>query len=183
MTVPHPVNGVLYLKLRDDPATVQTLTLPVTQVSPAESKAAAAQSQPAAAPPPTSPWLRRRRTIGTTYSQDAKPEAPPNARRASHDSKDESTPDVKDAVKFLALVEIGLVHLGEMRLVRWQFVERKNRILRADGCAVAAVDALIGVDEYLRHGPGSRIAAMGAIAAVEHSSTQTKSFVHASVTT
>jgi len=28
--VPHPVNGVLYMKLRDDPATVQTLTLPAT---------------------------------------------------------------------------------------------------------------------------------------------------------
>jgi hypothetical protein len=30
LTVPHPVNGVLYFKLRDDPATVQTLTLAVT---------------------------------------------------------------------------------------------------------------------------------------------------------
>jgi hypothetical protein len=32
LTVPHPPNGVLYLKLRDDPATVQTLTLPVSPV-------------------------------------------------------------------------------------------------------------------------------------------------------
>ena len=30
ITVPHPSSGILYLKLRDDPATVQTLTLPVT---------------------------------------------------------------------------------------------------------------------------------------------------------
>jgi len=30
LPVPHPVNGVLYMKLRDDPATVQALTLPVT---------------------------------------------------------------------------------------------------------------------------------------------------------
>ncbi len=30
LAVPHPVDGVLYVKLRDDPATVQTLTLPVT---------------------------------------------------------------------------------------------------------------------------------------------------------
>jgi hypothetical protein len=30
LAVPHTANGVLYLKLRDDPATVQTLTLPVT---------------------------------------------------------------------------------------------------------------------------------------------------------
>ncbi len=32
MIVPHPVNGVLYLKLRDDPGTVQTLALPVTPI-------------------------------------------------------------------------------------------------------------------------------------------------------
>src|SRR5215469_4398303 len=30
LTVPHPVNGTLYIKLRDDPETVQSLTLPVT---------------------------------------------------------------------------------------------------------------------------------------------------------
>jgi len=47
--VPHPINGVLYLKLRDDPETVQTLALPVTPVL---------QSAPAAVavkPPPTVP--------------------------------------------------------------------------------------------------------------------------------
>jgi len=33
LNVPHPANGVLYIKLRDDPATVQTLTLPLTSVS------------------------------------------------------------------------------------------------------------------------------------------------------
>ncbi len=37
IVVPHPVNGTLYLKLRDDPATVQTLTLPVTLISPSVS--------------------------------------------------------------------------------------------------------------------------------------------------
>ena len=30
VSVPHPVNGTLYLKLRDDPETVQTLVLPIT---------------------------------------------------------------------------------------------------------------------------------------------------------
>ncbi|HEY1254371.1 MAG TPA: hypothetical protein VGF01_06295 [Terracidiphilus sp.] len=35
--VPHAVNGVLYLKLRDDPETVQTLNLPVTLVNAAPS--------------------------------------------------------------------------------------------------------------------------------------------------
>jgi hypothetical protein len=44
LTVPHPVNGVLYLKLRDDPSTVQTLALAIT---PMPSGAAA----PAAAKP------------------------------------------------------------------------------------------------------------------------------------
>jgi hypothetical protein len=53
LTVPHPANGILYLKLRDDPATVQTLTLPVTPASAADSKAATAQAQPAAISPAT----------------------------------------------------------------------------------------------------------------------------------
>ena len=34
LTVPHPANGLLYLKLRDDPATVQTLALTVTLLPP-----------------------------------------------------------------------------------------------------------------------------------------------------
>jgi hypothetical protein len=51
LNVPHPANGVLYLKLRDDPVTVQTLTLPITLITQAESKAAAQlQAAPAAQP-------------------------------------------------------------------------------------------------------------------------------------
>jgi len=42
LSVPHPVNGSLYLWLRDDPATVQTLTLPVMPVAPQGSQAVAA---------------------------------------------------------------------------------------------------------------------------------------------
>ena len=34
ITVPHPVAGALYIKLRDDPNTVQTLTLPINTVNP-----------------------------------------------------------------------------------------------------------------------------------------------------
>lgn len=41
LSVPRPAHGALYLKLRDDPATVQTLTLPVLPMTAA---AAAAQS-------------------------------------------------------------------------------------------------------------------------------------------
>jgi hypothetical protein len=64
LTVPHPVNGILYLKLRDDPVTVQTLTLPLTPALPLASEAAAARTRPAptqpaeapaAAPPTTTP--------------------------------------------------------------------------------------------------------------------------------
>lgn len=60
LTVPHPSNGEFYLKLRDDPATVQTLTLPVlpmSAVGPVQSKPTPTRSaspgpQPAAAEPP-----------------------------------------------------------------------------------------------------------------------------------
>jgi hypothetical protein len=50
LTVPHPVNGVLYLWLRDDPDTVQTLTLPIMPAGPqtAQSQATAAQQAPPA---------------------------------------------------------------------------------------------------------------------------------------
>jgi hypothetical protein len=56
LSVPHPVNGVLYLKLRDDPSTVQTLTMPILPVSQAGTQAGAApQTQPATAPMETRP--------------------------------------------------------------------------------------------------------------------------------
>jgi hypothetical protein len=48
LNVPHPANGVLYLRLRDDPEKVQTLTLPVMPMTPFTP--AAAPVQPAAAP-------------------------------------------------------------------------------------------------------------------------------------
>lgn len=51
LTVPHTANGTLYLKLRDDPATVQTLNVPITLVSAAEARSAS--SQPSAALPAT----------------------------------------------------------------------------------------------------------------------------------
>jgi hypothetical protein len=54
LSVPHPANGVLYLKLRDDPGTVQTLTLPVSPLvanAPSASPTVAAQSQPALVSP------------------------------------------------------------------------------------------------------------------------------------
>jgi hypothetical protein len=85
LTVPHPAGGTLYLKLRDDPQTVQTLTLPVTLLSQAESKAVAAQAQQAAAPaalpstPATSDVPASPDPANLPAAQDSKPAAEPDA--------------------------------------------------------------------------------------------------------
>jgi hypothetical protein len=50
LSVPHPANGTLYLRLRDDPATVQTLTLQVTPANQTGPQAPASPNPPAAAP-------------------------------------------------------------------------------------------------------------------------------------
>jgi hypothetical protein len=56
LSVPHPVNGVLYLKLRDDPSTVQTLTMPILLASQAGSPTAAAgQTRQVSSPAETKP--------------------------------------------------------------------------------------------------------------------------------
>jgi hypothetical protein len=72
LIVPHPSNGLLYVKLRDDPATVQTVTLPVTTITLAESKAVAAEAQ---APPTEAP--------PSSATPSAAPETPPSAGGAS----------------------------------------------------------------------------------------------------
>ena len=55
LSVPHSSSGVLYLKLRDDPRTVQTLTLPVLPMLPPTAQPAAPPIQPTADPAPTTP--------------------------------------------------------------------------------------------------------------------------------
>lgn len=50
LSVPHPANGALYLKLRDDPQTIQTLTLPVMPSGSAGTPATAEPVPPVAAP-------------------------------------------------------------------------------------------------------------------------------------
>jgi hypothetical protein len=73
LSVPHPVNGVLYLKLRDDPETVQTLTMPVTPVYvPTSAQAAPAPTAPAA---PT--------TQNPAATQSSPPAAQPTAPAAA----------------------------------------------------------------------------------------------------
>ena len=58
LSVPHPTNSLLYLKLRDDPATVQTLTLPVL---PGNAAASATTAAPTTQPQPVRQRVERRR--------------------------------------------------------------------------------------------------------------------------
>jgi hypothetical protein len=51
LSVPHPVNGILYMRLRDDPLTVQTLLMPITPMTPAEASKLAPTVHPAATVP------------------------------------------------------------------------------------------------------------------------------------
>jgi len=56
ITVPHPAGGVLYVRLRDDPGTAATLTLPVTAVGNEPVTPLPAPAAPVApAPQPTAP--------------------------------------------------------------------------------------------------------------------------------
>ena len=61
LAVPHPANGVLYLKLRDDADTVQTLTLPVmpmnwlTQTAAAQQTAVTPEDEPPVPAQPQAP--------------------------------------------------------------------------------------------------------------------------------
>jgi hypothetical protein len=55
LIVPHPANGALYLKLRDDPATVQTLNLPVTLLALPPASASPGTPAPSSPNPAQSP--------------------------------------------------------------------------------------------------------------------------------
>ena len=94
LTVAHPVNGTLYLSLRDDPATVQTLTLPVTPLSPSQAQAAAqapgpkpsgetppsaaAPTEPASAPATPIPSTATPPATSTPAPEPAAPKTAPN---------------------------------------------------------------------------------------------------------
>ncbi|MDE3187381.1 MAG: hypothetical protein KGM96_07645 [Acidobacteriota bacterium] len=79
LTVPHPVNGALYIKLRDDPATVQTLELPVLPM--AAGALTPAKAQPIAAPPvePETPSQPAAVPAAQPASPQTAPAAPPAA--------------------------------------------------------------------------------------------------------
>jgi hypothetical protein len=84
LPVPHPANGLLYLKLRDDPDTVQMLTLPVTPLSAAASAnmvtpsvATPHATEPAAEPaaPVATPAISPATTSPASGPQAATPES------------------------------------------------------------------------------------------------------------
>jgi len=81
LTVPHPVNGALYLKLRDDPKTVQTLTLPVTPTG-------LPVANTAAAPPPVAT-----QSAATTSAATASAATSAAQSRAAQSASDTAKPD------------------------------------------------------------------------------------------
>ena len=94
LAVPHPVNGTLYLKLRDDSNTVQTLNLPVTLVPQHVRPAAETRREPnpaetplgAEAPaeqPATSPAVSQPAPASQSPSQMPTGEAPVNKPAAN----------------------------------------------------------------------------------------------------
>ena len=141
LSVPHPANGVLYLKLRDDTDTVQTLHSAGGACG-HESGNTAGRPHMQAQPLPAAQAV-----LAPTHP-DAAPAA---ARRRRAKTEPWGT----------RLLKVCLVLRGEMRLVGGQFVARRKwRSARRVG-AVAAVDALIGIDKDLRNGSGGRIVCRG----------------------
>ncbi len=76
LIVPHPVNGTLYLKLRDDPATVQTLTLPVTLLSLPAPQLPAMKPPAIQTPAPGDAPVTPAGENGTAPNTEAQPPAP-----------------------------------------------------------------------------------------------------------
>lgn len=76
LTVPHPANGELYLKLRDDPATVQTVTLPVLPMPPVGPTAAKPAPARSAAPEPTVPVPTPETASPQTAASSPQPTSP-----------------------------------------------------------------------------------------------------------
>jgi hypothetical protein len=80
LSVPHPSGGALYVKLRDDPAMVQTLTLPVLPVSPTSVLTMTPAKQPDGGVVPAEPQAQ------------PQPDSPPAAQPAAPQPQPESLP-------------------------------------------------------------------------------------------
>jgi hypothetical protein len=100
LIVPHPSNGILYLKLRDDPSAVQTLTLPITSISlPVEAAALKSQtptptqSAPAEPPvqtPPANPSPDETGPAATPQAATPQAATPPTPQASTNGSGDSS---------------------------------------------------------------------------------------------
>jgi hypothetical protein len=110
LSVPHPVNGMLYLRLRDDPPTVQTLTLPVTLMSTAMANR-----------PATIPRLRRlrqpRRLDGRRRLGSNAPGSGPG-RAATTCGGDEPVPSKKQSQSSLMIGVQRLSHSSRRKNAR-----------------------------------------------------------------
>ena len=84
LVVPHPANGVLYLKLRDDPANEETLTLPVT---PMGSPAPVALAPPVPPAPPAASAATAKPLPASPAQAPVTPEATPAAQQAAPTAK------------------------------------------------------------------------------------------------
>ncbi|HUH62196.1 MAG TPA: hypothetical protein VLZ50_04320 [Terracidiphilus sp.] len=85
LTVPHPAGGVLYLKLRDDPGTVQTLNLTPTfpPMNTPTPQALAAPLKPAPATPAPAHATPGAPAVTQTVSEPSKSPAPQTAPQAT----------------------------------------------------------------------------------------------------
>jgi hypothetical protein len=96
LIVPHPTGGVLYVKLRDDPATVQTLSLPVTPIVVPSTETAAARARAPLAPEKASP---EESSSPESSSPAAGPEPPEPGKDAPAGSSAPSTGSQPDSQK------------------------------------------------------------------------------------
>ncbi len=78
LPVPHPDNGVIYVRLRDDPTTISRATLNVQQLPPSTEEAARAEVRHAAAtaPPPTTSLSAPKPEAGTAAPAEGGSAAP-----------------------------------------------------------------------------------------------------------
>jgi hypothetical protein len=88
LTVPHPVNGTLYLKLRDDPDTVQTMTMPVTPIG--LPPIATAASQPVPASPALATPVQPTAPAAEPPRPETKPEFKPETKTEHQDQSAKS---------------------------------------------------------------------------------------------
>jgi hypothetical protein len=78
LSVPRPINGILFLRLRDDPQTVQTLTLPVTSMTQAAAVKALAQQAQQTTQQPSASVVPSAAPADT--ATEPNPDAPPKSR-------------------------------------------------------------------------------------------------------